>query len=431
MRRPHIEVGAGSDQQTIEWFRRALFFSLCVWGAGVQLNEGIASSGEITTAIILAVWAIRKRAFPSRADLLAWWPLWAFFLWAVTMPTFAQRLPTGTGLARAADWLTIPVAALAWRHLKSGHRQTLLTVWGILLITSCTIAGLQHFGRWPASSTFQSIQWTHIPFDRVYERAPGETERFMGGGLLFHRLKFAHVSSLGVLAALVIGLHQRGSRRVLALLVSALGFVSIIVFPYARAATAGLVGASVVVFASSRLRARSAAVLTAVLVLAGLTITLANPSLRRRFLSSATEEGTGERSKIMATGIQAVKAHPLVGNGVGRFRPSYFAPPGTPVHILENRGKAHNQFLSIAAEVGIPGAMLFLALLAWLASRLNVTTVEGRFGAASLAFFVLLALVHDPLVQAPFSIALALCLGIATSTSRSLWRETPYPPPQR
>ena len=66
---------------------------------------------------------------------------------------------------------------------------------------------------------------------------------------------------------------------------------------------------------------------------------------------------------------------------------------------------------SIAAEAGVIGLLLFLWLLVFLARSLKLDTTAGAAGAGALAFFVLLSLTHDPLFQAPFSMALALALG--------------------
>src|SRR5260370_743994 len=63
----------------------------------------------------------------------------------------------------------------------------------------------------------------------------------MVGGLLFRRLKFAHVEGLAVLVALSWSFHTVGWLRVLSASIAAIGFVSILTFPYARAASVALV----------------------------------------------------------------------------------------------------------------------------------------------------------------------------------------------
>jgi O-antigen ligase len=81
--------------------------------------------------------------------------------------------------------------------------------------------------------------------------------------------------------------------------------------------------------------------------------------------------------------------------------------------VLVNAGKAHNQLLSVAAEGGVPLALLFLALLAALAVRLyRAPPSPARLaGLGALGFFVLLCLAHDPLFHAVLSQALALTVG--------------------
>ena len=40
------------------------------------------------------------------------------------------------------------------------------------------------------------VGWAKVPYARVYEPVPNAEGRFMGGGLAFHRLKFAEVTAL-------------------------------------------------------------------------------------------------------------------------------------------------------------------------------------------------------------------------------------------
>jgi O-antigen ligase len=86
--------------------------------------------------------------------------------------------------------------------------------------------------------------------------------------------------------------------------------------------------------------------------------------------------------------------------------------------VWEHPGKAHNQFLSMATEVGIVGLLLFLFLMGWMVKAMVPGSVEAAVGISALCFFCLLSLLHDPLFHAPFSMALALCLGVGMSRNR-------------
>ena len=216
-----------------------------------------------------------------------------------------------------------------------------------------------------------------------------------------------------MIVAAAVGLELPGRSRALALGTALLGATAILLFPYARAATAALLVALVATLAVSlRRKAVALAVGAALLAVVAAAVGLDAP-LRERFLSGLTASGGGDRDQLLSTGLRAVGEHPLVGVGLGRFRPAGFADASTPEHVRENAGKAHNQFLSLAAETGVPGALLFCVLLVWLARRMDGRTARGAAGLGALVFFVALGMLHDPLIQAPFSMALVLVLGSA------------------
>jgi O-antigen ligase len=338
--------------------------------------------------------------------------LWPFLGWAALAPLLAGRPPSGTGLARLADWVGVPVAAAALARLSGAARARL--AWGLagLFLLSCAAAGLQHVGVWPGPEAFESLSWTRTVFARVGEPVPGAPGRFMAGGLTFHRLRFAHVGALAVLWALAYGLSHRGRGARAALAVAGLGSVAILVFPFTRAASVMLVVAAVGVVGLALPR-RLALGLGGALVLLGATAVLGYRPLRERFLTSGSAQGNGERGALLAGGLRAVATYPAAGVGPGRFKQRDFATPETPAQARQHPGKAHNQLVSMAAETGVVGAGLFLVLLGGLAWRLRPTRWEGVAGLASLGFFVLLSLVHDPLYHAQFGLALALALGAA------------------
>jgi hypothetical protein len=168
---------------------------------GTQCGEGIAAAGALGTALGLLAHAARTGSWPNRHGVTTWAPLLSFVAWGLLV-TAVRGPATLTGsLARHLDWLLVPVAASALSRLDERARRVLAVVALAVLVASSAVAGLQHYGLWPAEEFFQSLQRTRITFHRVYEQAPGVEGRFMGGGMLFHRLKFAHVSGLVVLAA--------------------------------------------------------------------------------------------------------------------------------------------------------------------------------------------------------------------------------------
>lgn len=76
-------------------------------------------------------------------------------------------------------------------------------------------------------------------------------------------------------------------------------------------------------------------------------------------LGSVDEEGSAEqRWQIWETGMRVAKSNPVTGVGLGGFRYSV----GTASAALGNRD-AHSTYLTLAAENGIPGLLLFLLLV--------------------------------------------------------------------
>lgn len=383
------------------WLRVRLA-GLVAWVVGVQSLEALATVGLVVTALSVAPGL-------ARVTWRGWWPLAAWLGWSLVAPTLAGALPTGTGLARALDWAALPLVGYAVWTLPS--RRPVVVALGVTLALSCVVAGLQHVGAWPPLEAFEPWRWTRLPFERVYEPVPASEGRFMAGGLIFHRLKFAHVSALAVVALTVAGARTDSRRdRWVAWGLAGLATGCVWVFPHARMASLALLGALLVAVGLLSPRRRVALGLVALVVSAAVTTTLVVDSVRDRLTSALTVEGGGHRGELLASGVRAVQAHPLVGVGLGQFRPSMFPSPEMPQHVLDNPGKTHNQFLSMAAEVGVPGALLFgllLASLFWRAWRSR----DGALTLSTLALFVGLSLAHDPLFQPTFSMALVLALG--------------------
>lgn len=387
------------------------FVALALWAIGVQVHELVATFALALLVLSFAPTLVRHlKAGTLEAQLRPWRPLFAFIAWALLAPTIAGQHPDGTGLARTLDWATIPLVAATADEL-TGRRWRILTLATLATLgVSSVVAGLQHFGAWPPLSAFASLEWMRIPFARVYEPI-ADSGRFMGGGLLFHRLKFGHVSGLVVVAAVVASRHLAGRARAVVIALGALGFVAVWLFPYARMGAIAMtlaVGFTVALVSASP---RRALLVSGGLGLVGLMALLAIAPLRERFASALTDQGSGQRTQHLAAGLEAVRQHPVVGVGPGQFRPSKFSDPTMAEHVKDNPGKAHNQFLSMAAETGIPGALGFIALLVWLGLR-----ARGRpYGAltqGALVLFALLSLAHDPLFQAPMSMALVLAIGL-------------------
>jgi O-antigen ligase len=399
---PHAEETVGRARWA--WRPSLAEAGLLLWGVGVQLSEAL---GPVGMALSLAAALPTGPGWRTRARQA--WPVWAFVGWCLLAPLLAGHVPTAAGALRILDWCFLPVAAMALPLLaRPARRRLALAVAGVFLL-SCAAALCQHFGLWPQPDTFARFRWTNLPFQRMYEPLPGEPSRYMAGGLLLHRLKFAHVGGLLVLAYLDLGLLGK-SRPALALALG--GALCVAWLPHARAASVALVVAmGVVVVLRLPGRGRWPALLGGLLVALGLLATV--PSLRLRFASAATDEGSGDRRWLAQSALRAVEEHPLAGVGLGRYRPALFASADTPEEVVRHAGKAHDQYLTLAAEAGLPAAILYLVVLLWCWRSARPSAPLGAAGRASVVFLGLVGLLHDPLFHAEVSMAAVLALGLA------------------
>jgi O-antigen ligase len=384
---------------------RWLPYALGLWAVGVQMNELFATLGAWATAVLALT-----LAWPLRAAGREWWPLFGFLAWSTLAPLLAGHPPTATGLARLSDFLLIPAAAYAVSQLEARALTRIGLAAAATLGVSLGFALLQHFGVWPSAETVAAWPWHPAGFRRVYETLPGRGDRFMAGGLLLHRLKFANVTAaLCVLGAAAVVL--RAPRWRLFAFATGVGLLGVWVFPHARAASVAAVLSVCVVWVAGAQRRRAALLGASALVALALVVALAVPSVRARFENSLTGEGSGDRTWLTQAGLNAVVASPVVGVGPGRFRPGAYLPADAPAQARDHVGKAHDQFVTIAAEAGLPAAVLVLWALGWWAVRGARSLPGGAALMGAVALFILLGLLHDPLFHAESSLALMLVLG--------------------
>jgi O-antigen ligase len=82
----------------------------------------------------------------------------------------------------------------------------------------------------------------------------------------------------------------------------------------------------------------------------------------RRLIHPAYGDLNGVENRRIAwkAGLRMVERHPLMGIGLGEFKPQmdYYADPGVNFSSI-----AHNTYLEVAAETGLPNFLVFVAML--------------------------------------------------------------------
>jgi O-antigen ligase len=114
----------------------------------------------------------------------------------------------------------------------------------------------------------------------------------------------------------------------------------------------------------SRWVQRASSVLLALLVVAG-AVALAPKESRQRIATTATEITRGtlhKRTQIWKAGVRALRQRPVLGAGAGAYPDAvepFIGVPPIPGHEYV----AHNTFLSVLVETGLPGFALYSLFL--------------------------------------------------------------------
>lgn len=154
------------------------------------------------------------------------------------------------------------------------------------------------------------------------------------------------------------------------------------------------------------------------LLLIGIVVMLANTTAGTTKLAQESVTSVGSREVILDTTSDAIRDFLPLGSGLGSFRDVYrlYERPMevTNTYVVH----AHNDFVELALETGVPGIILMLLFLAWWAAavwRVWESAEAGPFArAATIASAAILAhsLVDFPLRTAAVSGSFAVFLAL-------------------
>lgn len=254
--------------------------------------------------------------------------------------------------------------------------------------------------------------------------------RYPTGALLGNEGYVALACAFALPACLAIALSQRGSTRLMAGLLGTLCIATIAANAQLTAAIAA--GAGAITVLALQLQ-RAAALRTALLIGALGLVTLALPALRdltwQRLpgLDAATlQQATTYRLGAWLAAERQWQAHPWLGAGPGSYAAdsqrarlaaevalrTRLTPPPTGTHFAQ----AHNDYLQLAAEAGLPTTLAALAALGLLLHALlplGSRCVEARALAGVLLAGAVAALAWFPLQVPLLAMLLLLAAGRA------------------
>ncbi len=341
------------------------------------------TAGALVGLVILYLLRLAMRrepwpVTPFNAALLLFLLTIPVAVWASALP--ALTLPKLTGLI---------LGLAAFRAVAFSVRDRRSLLWGV---TAFALVGL---GIWAVG--FLGTGWStkFAWFAPVVRRLPRGLTALPGSpdsGINANQLAGALVLYLPVTVAVAAG-WWRERRPWLALLsVIAAGIAGgTLALTQSRSgwmgSAAGIAGlVALAGWATGRRRVQILAVaLPLALIVAGAALIIAQPEIAARFVNTAGQTA-GEislsgRPEIWSRALYAIQDFSFTGTGLGTFRrvvnllyPLFTISPDTDI------AHAHNIFLQVALDLGLPGLIAYLACL-WIAIAVAWGTAKRSSGA--------------------------------------------------
>ena len=172
--------------------------------------------------------------------------------------------------------------------------------------------------------------------------------------------------------------------------------------------------ASLLLLARPQRRVRNWGIAAATVIAAVAALIALGPAADR--LGSTVS--VSSRAEMAKTTLAAARDFAPFGSGLGSFRAVYrhYENPDTVDRVATNH--AHNDYLELALEMGLPGVAVMLAFLAWWAVvassawRSTASSPYARAAAIASAAILFHSLVDYPLRTAALSAVFAMCLGL-------------------
>jgi O-antigen ligase len=134
--------------------------------------------------------------------------------------------------------------------------------------------------------------------------------------------------------------------------------------------------------------------------------------------SWGTSASIESRTEFWSKSLQAAEDQALTGSGIGTFQQIYrrYEDPGEVDRWYVNH--AHNDYLEIAVEGGIPAVILLMLFVIWWAGRARAAwlspnaSVEQQAAAVASAAILLHSLIDYPLRTAGIAAVMAVCVAL-------------------
>jgi O-antigen ligase len=323
----------------------------------------------IAGAVVLLVWDLLAGDDRARELAAIAWPLGLYVAWTGLSLLWSKDVGEGAVELLAFyvpfTLLAVCIARLPWQDLGLRALYALVTAMGIAF----AIVG---FYQYETRDIFQNPKLinanSYAPFFRV-------------NSVFWDPSVYGRFLVIAMLPSLVLLARQRLGRIAIAACAALLVMWAGLLISFSQSSFAALlVVVAGAAFVFWRWRALIA-IVAAAAVLGGIAV--AQPQVRARLqhrtVHSLNEASSG-RASLVAVGIRIARANPVRGVGVGDFKRAY----AHRVHLKgkdPKRAASHTTPVTVAAETGLPGLLLY----AWLLVAVFRQTFRRRPGPLSLA----------------------------------------------
>jgi putative inorganic carbon (HCO3(-)) transporter len=371
-------------------FRREPWLVACTTLAFIPFRIGFLGHSLLVPLYAVALgaaghllWQLVDGDERTRELGIASWPLALYLIWIGFSVSWSVDVHAG-----AVDLLAfyVPFAIIAISIARLPWRASRVRILYGELVAMALVFAIVGFYQYETRSIFQNVKLQHINIFNALFRV---NSVFYDPSIYGRFLVVAMIAT----AVLIVRGNVSLGAGLAALAFTAVAWLGLLI-SFSQSSFAALL---VAVFALSAVvwRWKSLFALAAIVVVAG-GIAVSQPRLMhalRHHTISGLNHATSGRASLIAIGIRIAKAHPVHGVGLGGFEHAYSKRTGnTP-----KKSASHNTPVTVAAEGGAPGLLLFLWLVAALLLAAWRRIRHGTYGRTALtAGLALLAIfVHS------------------------------------
>jgi O-antigen ligase len=381
----------------------AAFLPLSIFGA----NWGMLL---LLAGVALAWLGGRRGLLPSDAV----WPVGAFVA-ACLLSTFVS--PVELSAKSWIGWRPVLMVLLVPAAFRLSERPAALARRAVIVLLSAALLAAL-LGIWQRKTGFD------LNYALGLRKAPIRIEAPVGSGFAAigtfnSRLTFSAVQSALFVLALGIGFAARSLLARAGALAVALASGLAVAASYARAAWLGAIAGAALLLVGMR---RRAAVALAALMVAGIAVGAAVPTVRERAVSAVHTGENQDRIFMWSRAGEVLADHPVLGVGV--FGYPVIAGPYYDQHDrhFPMRTWTHDMYFTLLVETGPAGLVgyvwifVVVAAVAFTALRGERGRLEGgiRLGALGASLSLLVAsLFHDVLYDGEAALSLFFLAGLA------------------